>query len=141
MAETVAQKMKKVAEAAQKAASTSSEKQNLDSSTATVAENGSETPVILLTPEQLAEQEATLRAGIERGMEWFEEAKDADFYAGLTEKEKAFSRLLDPLVWSMREALVTFEHEDCEECKNRREAGGNAYGVVVAEMLLGRYDA
>ena len=152
MAETAAQMMKKVAEAtlAQKAASTSSEKQSLDSSTVTVTESGSssssEIPPTFaeenrLTPEQLAEQEETLRAGIERGMEWFEEAKDADFYAGLTVKEKAFSRLLDPLVWSMREALVTFEHEDCEECKNRRETGGNSYGVVVAEMLLGRYDA
>lgn len=126
----------------------------MDSSTVTVTESGSssssspspEIPPTFaeenrLTPEQLAEQEETLRAGIERGMEWFEEAKDADFYAGLTVKEKAFSRLLDPLVWSMREALVTFEHEDCDECKNRRETGGNSYGLVVAEMLLGRYDA
>lgn len=94
-----------------------------------------------LTPEQLAEQEQTLRDGIERGMEWFEEAKDAEAYEAMSVKEKAFSRLLDPLVWSMREALITFEHEDCDECKNRRETGGNSYGVVVAEMLLGRYDA
>jgi hypothetical protein len=37
----------------------------------------------------------------------------------------------------MREALVTYEHEDCEDCKVRRETGGNGYGLAVADLLLG----
>lgn len=98
----------------------------------------SDSPAVLFTPEQLAEQEQTLRDGIALGVEWFEFAQVEINYLNMTEKEQTFSRLLDPLVWSMREALVTFEHEDCAECKVRRETGGNSYGLAVAELLLGR---
>ena len=143
VAETVAQKMKKVAEAAQKAASTSSEKPNLDSSTETLTENGSEvSPTVAeenrLTPEQVAANEQSLRDGIARGIEWFEFGQDEEQYKGMTEKEQTFTRLLDPMIWSMREALITYEHDDCDECRNRRETGGNAYALVIADMLLGR---
>lgn len=91
-----------------------------------------------LTAEVLAEQEQTLRDGIERGVEWFEFAQVEENYFAMSEKEQTFSRLLDPLIWSMREALITYEHEDCDDCKTRREANGNQYGVAVAMMLLGR---
>lgn len=93
-------------------------------------------PVIQYTAEELAVQKELLENGIARGMEWFEEAKDGDVFAGMSRKEQAFSRLLDPMVWLMREALVTFEHDDCEECKVRRETGGNGLGLAIAEMLL-----
>lgn len=122
-------------------------KPNLDSSTETPMENGSnpspEIPPTVaeenpLTPEQVAEHEQLLRDGIDRGMEWFEFGQDEESYKSMTEKEKTFTRLLDPMVWSMREALITYEHEDCDECKKRRETGGNSYALVIAEMLLGR---
>lgn len=104
---------------------------------------GSEIPPTLaeqnpLSPEQVAEHEQLLRDGIARGMEWFEFAQVEENYLAMTEKEQVFSRLLDPMVWSMREALITYEHEDCDECKKRRETGGNSYALVIAEMLLGR---
>ena len=92
----------------------------------------------VLTAEQLAYQEQSLKDGIELGVKWFAEAQDAEAYALMSEKEQTFSRLLDPLVWVMREALLTFEHEDCEDCRVRRESDGNSLGVSVAEMLLGR---
>ena len=94
------------------------------------------TPEINYTPEQLAEQKELLERGIALGLEWFEEAKDAEAFEGFSRKEKAFSRLLDPMVWLMRDALITFEHEDCEECEVRRRTGGNGLGLAVAEMLL-----
>lgn len=105
--------------------------------------SNSETPPTLAeenpyTPEQVAEHEQTIRDGIDRGVEWFEFAQVEENYLAMSEKEQVFSRLLDPLIWSMREALITYEHEDCDDCKKRRETGGNSYGLVVAEMLLGR---
>ena len=96
----------------------------------------SNVPEIQYTPEQLVEQEALLNRGIERGTQWFEDAKEADSFSAMSRKEQAFSRLLDPMVWLMREALVTFEHKDCEDCRVRRETGGNGLGVAIAEMLL-----
>lgn len=119
----------------------------MDSSTVTVTENGSspssEVPPTVaeenrLTPEQVAEHEQLLRDGIARGVEWFEFGQDEEQYNGMTEKEQTFTRLLDPMIWSLREALITYEHDDCDECKNRRETGGNSYALVIAEMLLGR---
>lgn len=101
-------------------------------------ENGSsEAYEVLFTEEQIAEQAELLRSAIELGMQWFEEAKDAEAFEAMTLKEQRFSQLLDPLIWSMREALITYEHEDCEDCKMRRETGGNGYGLAVADMLLG----
>lgn len=95
-----------------------------------------EEPTVIYTQEQLDAQEQMLKDAIELGMQWFEEAKDFEAYSAMTAKEQRFSRLLDPLIWSMREALITYEHDDCEECKMRRETGGNGYGLAVAEMLL-----
>lgn len=112
----------------------------MDSSIETPTENGSSpesAPEILFTEEQIAEHAQMLRTAIDLGLEWFEEAKDAEAFEAMTLKEQRFSQLLDPLIWSMREALITYEHEDCEECKVRRETGGNGYGLAVADMLLG----
>ena len=95
-----------------------------------------EAPTIQYTAEQLEEQKALLERGIALGMEWFDEAKDGPTFERFSRKEQAFSRLLDPMVWVMRESLVTFEHDDCEECKVRRETGGNGLGLAIAEMLL-----
>ena len=138
--ETAAQKMARVAEASRKKSLESLAKQSEDISTETptgIGSDVSDVPVVIYTQEQLDEQEALLNAGIELGMKWFEEAKDFDAYSAMTQKEQRFSRLLDPLVWSMREALITYEHKDCEDCKIRRETGGNGYALAVAEMLLG----
>lgn len=94
-------------------------------------------PVVIFTEEQIAEQRKLLETAIDYGVQWFEYAQDGANYALMSEKEQALSRLLDPLIWSMREALVTYEHEDCEDCKVRRETGGNGYGLAVADLLLG----
>lgn len=154
MAETVAQKMKKVAEASQRAASTSSEKLNLDSSTETATVTGTEVEVevaegeeiaeenqpILLTDEQIELQESALTDAIAKGMEWFEFGRDEEQYNSMTEKEQIFTRLLDPMIWLMREAEITYKErkDGCEECKVRVEGNGNSLAVAVAEMILGR---
>lgn len=89
------------------------------------------------TAEQLAEQKDLLERAIARGMEWFGEGQDADAFAGMSRKEQAYTRHLDPLIWLMREALVTYDHEDCEDCRVRRETTtGNGLALAIAEMML-----
>lgn len=100
-----------------------------------------ETPVqeqVMLTEEALKLQEESLNAGIARGVEWFEFGQDEESYKGMTEKEQIFTRLLDPMIWVMREALITYEHQDCEDCKTRRESNGNSLAVAISEMILGK---
>jgi hypothetical protein len=109
--------------------------------TVEVAEVAEETPVqeqILLTEEALKMQEDSLKEGIERALEWFEFGQDEESYKGMTEKEQTFTRLLDPMIWIMRESLITYEHEDCEDCKVRRESNGNSLAVAISEMILGK---
>ena len=99
---------------------------------------GTEAPGISYSAEELAAQAEMLRSGIARGLEWFEFGQDAESYEGMTEKEQTFTRLLDPLVWIMRESLLSYEHEDCDDCRVRRENGGNGLALAIADMLLGK---
>lgn len=91
-----------------------------------------------LTEEALKMQEDSLNEGIARALEWFEFGQDEEQYKSMTEKEQTFTRLIDPMIWIMREALITFEHQDCDDCKKRRETGGNSLAVAISEMILGR---
>jgi len=94
--------------------------------------------VVRLTEEQIASNKAALEDAIEVAIQQFTFGKDEDNFNGMTEKEQTYTRLLDPLVWIMREALITYEHEDCDECRERRETDANNLGVAIAEMILGR---
>lgn len=129
----------------------------MDSSTETVTENGSNTEavevevaegeeiagenqLISLTDEQIDAQESALTEAIAKGIEWFEFGQDEEQYNSMTEKEQTFTRLLDPMIWLMREAEITYKErkQDCEECKVRVERNGNSLAVAIAEMILGR---
>jgi hypothetical protein len=70
----------------------------------------------------------------------FEYGQDGANYALMSEKEQTFTRLLDPLVWIMREALISYEEREtgCEECTVRVESGNNGLAVATAELMLGR---
>lgn len=115
-------------------------------SSATVDSTVEETPVQAeipelppLTEEQITAQKELLERGIARGMEWFEFGQDEEQYNSLTEKEQSFTRLLDPMVWMMREALISYQEraEGCEECTLRVEERGNGIQLAIAELLLG----
>lgn len=92
-----------------------------------------------LTEEEITAQAELLEAGIARGMEWFEEGKEEADFLAMTEKEQAFTRLLDPMVWIMRESLISYKErsEGCEECTARVERRENGLALAVAEMLVG----
>ena len=116
---------------------------SLTESSVTVDSTAEETPVQPelppLTEEQITAQKELLERGIARGMEWFEFGQDEEQYNSLTEKEQAFTRLLDPMVWMMREALISYQEraEGCEECTLRVEERGNGIQLAIAELLLG----
>ena len=119
---------------------------SLTESSATVDSTVEETPVQAevpelppLTEEQITAQKELLERGIARGMEWFEFGQDEEQYNSLTSKEQAFTRLLDPMVWMMREALISYQEraEGCEECTLRVEERGNGIQLAIAELLLG----
>lgn len=93
-----------------------------------------------LTAEQIAEREALLRAGIAQAVEWFEAAQslEAEELEALGAEQLAYRKLLDPVIWLMREALVSYEHLDCEECTLRRsDAGSNSLALALAGMVTG----
>ena len=91
-----------------------------------------------LTEEEITAQKELLERGIERGMEWFEFGQDAESFESMTVKEKSLTRLLDPMVWMMREALISYQErsEGCEECTKRVEERGNGIQLAIAELLL-----
>lgn len=91
-----------------------------------------------LTEEDITAQKELLERGIERGMEWFEFGQDAESFESMTVKEKSLTRLLDPMVWMMREALISYQErsEGCEECTKRVEERGNGIQLAIAELLL-----
>lgn len=91
-----------------------------------------------LTPEQVEANHKALEDAIEVAIQQFTFGQDEENFKGMTEKEQVYTRLLDPLVWIMREALITYEHEDCDDCRERRETDANNLGVAIAEMILGR---
>lgn len=97
-----------------------------------------EVQAIQLSPEQVEADRKTLEEGIALALEQFEFGKDEESFNGMTEKEQTYTRLLDPMIWIMRESLITYEHEDCDECKVRRESGGNGLAVAIGAMILGR---
>lgn len=102
------------------------------------AEAETELEVIRLSPEQIDANRQALEDAIEVAVQQFIFGKDEENFNGMTEKEQVYTRLLDPLVWIMRESLITYEHEDCDECKERRETDANNLGIAIAEMILGR---
>ena len=122
---------------------------SLTESSATVdspVDTAEETPVQAEIPElpplaeeQITAQKELLERGIARGMEWFEFGQDEAAYNSMTEKEQSFTRLLDPMVWMMREALISYQErtEGCEECTLRVEERGNGIQLAIAELLLG----
>lgn len=121
---SAAQKMALVAEAAKKAKAVPSEVLPAEEE-------------VLLTQDVIDMQHEILTRGIARGVELFEFGLDDEQFASMTEKEQVFTRLLDPLLWVMRESIISYEHGDCEDCKNRRERDGNSLGVAIAAMLIG----
>lgn len=121
-----------------KAAPKAAPKEKVTAEEAQEAVSVDEVQAIQLSPEQVEADRAVLEEAIAVGMEQFEFGKDEESFLGMTEKEQTYTRLLDPMIWIMREALITYEHEDCEECKVRRETGGNGLAVAIGAMLLGR---
>ena len=100
-----------------------------------------ETPQIELPPlteDEITAQKELLERGIELGMKWFEFGQDEEQFKGMTEKEQVFTRLLDPMVWLMREAHISYvERADgCEDCTGRVERRENGLQLAIAEMLL-----
>jgi hypothetical protein len=91
-----------------------------------------------LTVEQIEANRRALEDAIEVAVQQFAFGQDEEQFNSMNPKEQTYTKLLDPLVWIMRESLVTYEHEDCEECRERRETDANNLGVAVAEMILGR---
>lgn len=98
-----------------------------------------EIEIVRLTPEQVANNKAALEDAVEIAIQQFIHAQDEEVFAGLSDMEKAYIKLLDPLVWIMREALPSYEHEDCDACRDRRETDANNLSVSIAEMILGRF--
>lgn len=92
--------------------------------------------VVRLTPEQVLDNQTALEDAIELAIQQFVQGQDQDVFDAMSEKEKAYTRLLDPLVWVMREFLETYMH-DCADCIERRETDGNNLGVAIAEIILG----
>lgn len=91
-----------------------------------------------LDPEQVEANHKILEEAIEYAVQQFVFGQDEENFVGMSEKEQAYTRLLDPMVWIMREALITYEHEDCEDCRERRETDANNLGIAIAQMILGR---
>lgn len=91
-----------------------------------------------LTAEQVEANRKSLEDAIEVAIQQFTFGQDEENFKGMTEKEQVYTRLLDPMVWIMRESLITYEHEDCDECRERRETDANNLGIAIAEMILGR---
>lgn len=91
-----------------------------------------------LTEEEITAQKELLERAISLGMEWFEDGKEEADFLAMTDKEQSFTRLLDPIVWMMREALISYEEREggCEECTVRIEERGNGIQLAMAEMLL-----
>ena len=87
-----------------------------------------------LTEEEIELQHQLLLEGIAKAESWFEEAKAPDAFASYSEKEKKLSRVLDPILWLLREANIAYEH-DCEECSARIQARGNGLALALADML------
>jgi hypothetical protein len=110
------------------------------SSTETLEINKPPLEPVKLTEEQIAAQKAALEEAIALGVEMFEFGQDEESYKGMTEKEQTFTRLLDPMIWIMREALISYEEREggCEECTVRVESGNNGLAVATAELMLGR---
>lgn len=98
-----------------------------------------EEEIIRLTPEQVENNKAALEDAIEVAIQQFSHAQDEEVFAGMSDVEKSYIKLLDPLVWIMRESLQTYEHEDCDTCRERRETDANNLAVDVAEKILGRF--
>lgn len=89
-----------------------------------------------LTPEQVLNNQTALEDAIELAIQQFVKGQDPEVLAAMSDKEKAYTQLLDPLVWVMREFLETYMH-DCADCIERRETDGNNLGVAIAEIILG----
>ena len=95
--------------------------------------------VVRLTPEQVDANHKALEDAIELAIQQYSQAQDEEVFAGMSSVEQSYIKLLDPLVWIMRESLQTYEHLDCEECIERRETDANNLAVDVAEKILGRF--
>lgn len=95
--------------------------------------------IVRLTPEQVADNEAAIEDAIELAIQQFSRAQDEEVFAAMSDVEKSYIKLLDPLVWILRESLQTYKHEDCDECRERRETDANNLAVDVAEKILGRF--
>lgn len=87
-----------------------------------------------LTAEEVEEQHQLLLAGITVAEDWFKEALTPGAFEGYSDKEKKFSRVLDPILWLMREAALSYEHE-CDDCSARIQARQNGLALTLADML------
>lgn len=97
-----------------------------------MSEETSELPP--LTPEEIEEQHQLLKSGISTAEKWFEEALTPGAFETYSTKEKKFSRVLDPILWLMREAAISYEHE-CDACSDRIQARQNGLALALADML------
>lgn len=87
-----------------------------------------------LTPEEVEKQHQLLLSGIAVAEEWFNEALSPGNFESYSDKEKKLSRVLDPILWLMREAALSYEHE-CEDCSARIQARQNGLALTLADML------
>ena len=90
------------------------------------------------TEEEIAFQKEMLERGIEKSIEWFTYGQEAENFEAMSRKEKAFTRLLDPMVWLMKDGLIAYvEREDgCEECTMRINERQLGLPLALAEMVL-----
>ena len=133
-----AQKMATVARAARKTEpSTSSLRQPSDSSAEESTESGPSVPSSTPSEEELLWQAETLRKAIELSVGWVEEANSDGALAEMPPREQILMKLQAPLMWVLQEALISYDHENCDDCKLRRESNGNNLALAIAVTVLG----
>jgi hypothetical protein len=111
--------------------------ETLTESGASSNSNSNSVPSEPVSAEEQVLQAELLRSGIERGVSYVEAASVEGAFAEMSSTEQVFIQLLDPLIWLMRESLISYEHADCEDCAARVNSGGNGLALAIAGMLLG----
>lgn len=87
---------------------------------------------------EIAKQKKLLEDAIELASGWFETDGSAEVFDTLEGKARTLALLLDPLIWTMREALITYEEREtgCEECTARIDRWGNNFALTIAVRFL-----
>lgn len=87
---------------------------------------------------EVAKQKKLLEDAIERAGEWFDGYNSAEVFETLEGPEKTLALLLDPLIWVMRDALVSYEEREqgCEDCTRKIDMWANNFALTIAVRIL-----